>query len=223
MTNFSIKEAFKKAWELTKENILVLIGLTSIIAVISWILHVWAKGMERSLQEGDISKYALFIFIYIITLFLSMLAQIGYIKILLKLYDGEEVNPRDIFGYHNLLWNFLLQSILYGVIVIVGFILLIIPGIIFIIKYGYASYFVIDQNMKPIDAMKASSRITYGNKWKIALFGICILAANILGGLLFVVCLLVTMPLTALASIHVFRILSGTIHTQQELELDEKK
>lgn len=152
-----------------------------------------------------------------------MLAQIGYTKILFKIYDGEEVDPRDIFGYYDRLWNFIVLSFLYGMIVLAGFVLLIIPGIIFIIKYGYASYYVIDKNMKPVNALKESAKITQGHKWKLTYFGLFIIGINVLGALLFGVGFLFTMPFSVLASIHIFRVLCKDVKIQQELPLNEEK
>lgn len=220
---FSIKEAFKKAWKFSKENILVLIGLTSVIGLISWILEIWWKGMDKTFHSGQIALCIAFLLAYILTSLISALAQIGYTKILLKLYDGEEVDPRDIFGFYDRLWNFVVLSFLYGFIVLAGTILLVVPGIIFAIKYGYASYFVIDQNMRPVEALKASAKITQGKKWKLTFFGALSVIINLVGMLFFRVGFLFTMPFTVLASIHVFRILDGSVKNQQELPLNEEK
>lgn len=219
---FSIKEAFKGAWKLSKENFLVLVGLTSIIGLISWILEIWWRGIDKASQSGQTQIMIFFLVAYIITMLVSMLTQIGYTKILFKLHDGEEVEPRDVFGYHDRLWNFIVLSFLYGTIVVAGFVLLIVPGIIFAIKYGYASYYVIDKNMKPVDALRESAKITYGHKWRLAYFGLFIIGLNILGALLFGIGFLFTMPFSVLASIHVFRVLCKEVNIQQELPLNEE-
>ena len=220
---FSIKEAFRNAWQFTKENILILIGLTSILGLVSWTLEIWWRGLDKSFHSGQVSLWIIFFCAYLLTSLVSMLTQIGYTKILFKLYDGEEVDPRDIFGFYDRLWNFLVLSFLYGIIVLAGAVLFIVPGIIFAVKYGYASYFVIDQNMKPVEALKMSAKITCGNKWKIAFLGVLIISTNIMGALLFGIGFLFTMPLTTLASIHIFRILSESTKNQQELPLNEEK
>ena len=220
---FSIKEAFKKGWGITKENIFLLAGLTSLIALNSWIAETWWKGMDKSIDSSQFSTYLIFLALYLVTSIVSTLVQIGYIKVMFKLYEGEEINPRDVFAHYERLWDFIVISFLYGIVVLFGAVLFIIPGIIFAIKYGYASYFVVCHDMKPLEAMKASARITKGNKTQIALFGACILGLNIIGFLVFGIGFLITMPLTTLASVHVFKILNKEDEFQQELPLNEEK
>lgn len=216
---FSIKDAFKKAWTITTEHIWILLGLTSILGLISWILQMWFKGVENHRDSIDIGLG--FVSLYVLTFLINILAQIGYTKILIKIYDGEEVNPKDIFMYYDRAWKFVVGSILYGLIVTGGLILLIVPGIIWAIKYRYFSYFIIDKNMKPVAALRESAKITAGNKWKLLGFGLIIVVLNLLGLIFFGIGFLITMPLTTLASVHVYKFLSGNTVTQDILPLGE--
>jgi len=92
----------------------------------------------------------------------------------------------------------------------VAIVLLALSGIWALIAGLYlmfTEYLVIDKNHMPIEAVKESYRITKGNWWK--LLGLCLALGllNVLGALALVIGLLVTVPLTMLAIVHVYRTL----------------
>ena len=66
-------------------------------------------------------------------------------------------------------------------IVLAGFILLIIPGIIWSIKYQYMIYLVIDKNMGIRESMKLSAAMTDGVKWDLLAFEFITGIINVLG------------------------------------------
>ena len=219
---FSIRDSFKRAWKLLKENLLVLVGLSGVVVLISWIIRMWGIRLSNFLEHGRVGIASLFLVLYIFTILISLLARIGYTKIILKLYDNREIDPWDIFAYYDRLLKYIAVSILYSLIVIGGAILLIVPGLILATKYVYAFYFVIDQKMNPVEALKASAKITYGHKWKLFLFGLCVAGINIIGLVLLGIGFLFTFPLTTFATVHIFRTLNGTSITQQELPLPKE-
>jgi uncharacterized membrane protein len=84
-------------------------------------------------------------------------------------------------------------------------ILLVIPGIIWSIRFHFFSYLIVDKGVSPIEALKKSSKITKGTKWDLFLFGILLVFINILGALALLVSLFVTMPATMVANAFVYR------------------
>jgi len=95
-------------------------------------------------------------------------------------------------------------------VVAVGLILLIVPGVIFSVRYMFYGYAVVERNARPLEAMAQSAAATRGAWWNVSLFGLAILLLNILGALLLGVGLLVTAPMSALAAAWVYRRLTGT-------------
>ena len=65
-----------------------------------------------------------------------------------------------------LLGPYVLVCLLINLVIILGCILLIIPGIIFFMKYGFGDLVVLDSDLGPIEAMKRSGEIMYGHKWR---------------------------------------------------------
>ena len=129
----------------------------------------------------------------------------GLIKITLKLLDKKETEINDLFSCSKYFINFVASGILYGLIILGGFILLIVPGIIWSIKYKFFGYFIIDKGMGPVEALKASANITQGAKWDLFLFGILLALINLLGALALLVGLFVTIPTTLIATTYVYR------------------
>lgn len=94
----------------------------------------------------------------------------------------------------------------------VGWVVLAITILISVyvsIALMFGSYAVVDRSLGPIDALKNSVRITKGARLK--MIGLLLLLGliNVAGALALFVGLLVTIPLSMIAIVHVYRALSG--------------
>ena len=134
----------------------------------------------------------------------NLVIGIGLINITLKLLDNKKPKYKDLFYYKPIV-NYFLASLLEGLSVIGGFILLIIPGIFFALRLQFTCYLIVDKNLGPVEAVKTSWKITKGNAWNLFFLGILLGLINILGLLCLIVGLFVTVPLTMLATTFVYR------------------
>ena len=75
---------------------------------------------------------------------------------------GERPEIGDVFAGFKSYANVLVSSILLFLIVFVGFVLLVLPGIIFACKLAFVPLLVVDRKMSPIEAIKESWRMTDG-------------------------------------------------------------
>lgn len=74
--------------------------------------------------------------------------------------------------------NQFIVAFLSGVIIVIGLILLIVPGIIAIHRLIFAPYLLIQNNLSPIDALKASNELAKKNSGKVwGLLGVLVLTA----------------------------------------------
>ena len=93
--------------------------------------------------------------------------------------------------------------------VFLGFLLLIIPGVIAATTFIFAPYLVVDKGLGPIAALKESARITKGNLPRVlALMG-AITLISILGLVALIVGLLVAVPVVSVAYVSAYRRLSA--------------
>ncbi len=196
--SFSVKEALLYGWKTFKKNWQFLVPVFVIVTVAgmipSW-LHDWSDENMPSIS---------FIFT-IIGWLVQMITSIGTLVIILKLVDKKKPEFTDIYSHYNLLLNYFLGSLLYGLVIIGGLILLIVPGIIWGIKYQYTTYLIVDKKMSPMDAFKKSGKLTEGVRWKLFLLGLACVGLTAIGMLIFGIGLIVTWPVIMLAGVHVYR------------------
>lgn len=192
---FSIKESVKLGWQKLKDNMEICL-LTTLL-----VLAVGSLVGGREMHLGN------FLFGLIVTVFMIII-RIGYTKIFLRVYDGESPKFVDIFQEYRTFWRYLGTCILMPLAVLGGLILLIVPGIIWAVRFSFSPLIVVDTKMGPVASMKESWAITKGKFWKILLFWIVIGLINLLGMLVFGIGLILTVPLTVFASIYVYRELS---------------
>jgi len=107
------------------------------------------------------------------------------------------------------IWKYFVWGLLYGLIVCCGFVLLIIPWIIFSTRFSLFTYAVIDKWYWPIDALKYSWRITKWRFWEIIWLWVYFWLINILWLLCLVVGLIWTSAMTTIASARYYRLLSN--------------
>ncbi|MDO8565906.1 MAG: hypothetical protein Q7S04_01835 [Candidatus Moranbacteria bacterium] len=207
METFRIGEAIKYGWGKTKAHFLFLWMVLGIVCGVAIFLNILSKAVgENSFLGSAVSLGATV---------LGIILQIGLIRIYIDLIDQDKEDHLDtLFSQTGLFWRYLGASILYYAVVVVGFILLIIPGIYFSLKYQFYGYLIIDKNFQPFEALKKSAVMTVGIKWKLLGFSFALVGLNIAGALLLVVGLLVTIPISILAYVYVYRELSKRLEVK---------
>jgi hypothetical protein len=192
-----IRACIRYGWETFKKRPWFLIGITTLILAINFALPV----------ADEDSPLTVAIAFSLISFIVGIFLQIGSTNLLLRAHDGiETVHVRDLWYPHHIL-KYIGASILVFVCVILGLVLLIIPGVIAAIALSYTSYIVVDKGTGSVDAIKESWRITKGNRWRLLLLGLVMVLVNLLGLLALVVGLLVTIPVSMIASAHAYRFL----------------
>ena len=200
---FSIGEAFRYSWDTFKENLTFFIVVMLIVLPINVAFFVvdrfitYEKGfIYLIVSTGE----------FLVTVFIIMaLIQIG-----LHFTAGEKADFGDLYRAYNRYWRFLVGYILYVLIVIGGLILLIVPGIIWAVKYQFFGYFIIDQGMKPKQALTRSGQMTMGVKGDLFVFDLAIIGISILGYLALVIGQIVATPIILLAVAYLYRKLLTT-------------
>ena len=94
-------------------------------------------------------------------MFVSLLAYpiytAGVIFYIASAVAGEAINTKTAWKLGIKYWaQLLLLSILVGISIMVGFLLLIIPGIILVARYAFSEFELLLNNRRPLDAMKCS-------------------------------------------------------------------
>jgi uncharacterized membrane protein len=93
----------------------------------------------------------------------------------LRFMRDERPNVADMFaGFRKGYLNVVLANLLVYAIVGIGFLLFIIPGIIFACRLAFVPYLVMDKGLDPVAAIEKSWFMTRGHGWRI--FGMYLLA-----------------------------------------------
>ncbi|MBI2031677.1 MAG: hypothetical protein HYT08_03625 [Candidatus Levybacteria bacterium] len=193
---FSKKEAIKFGFSFFKENIVTFLKLGVVVILINF---------AASAITGGVKDSPIRFFWSIISIVISIAVQIGITKITLDLHDKKPLNLSYFYTLYHLILNYFIASIIYGVIVIAGLILLIAPGIIWAIKFQFYSFLIVDKGVGIMDSLKQSSKMTEGVKLNLLLFGGLLILINILGALALGIGLLVSIPTSLMATVYVYR------------------
>ncbi len=194
--SFSKSEAIKFGFNFFKAHIVDFIKLTVV-----YLLIQFAVGFVSGLLKDN----PLGILWSLISLIVYIVMQLGLTKILLDFYDSKPLNLSYLYSLYPLSLRYLGASILYGLIILGGYILLIIPGIIWSIKFSFYSYLIVDKNASLMDSLKKSSQLTQGVKMNLFIFGLLLVLLNIAGVLALGIGLFVTIPTTMMAVVYVYR------------------
>lgn len=195
------KELITQAWALTKKHYFSLLGTVALVFVISGVLNGLQSELEK---ESTILGFVLGLAVFVV----SALLQLGIARVALRVADGEEPALEQLFADAHRLLPMIGATIIYTVVIIVGFLLLIVPGVIWAIRYSQYPYVLLDGRTGALASLSESARLTKGRVWQLFLLGLLMVLINIAGLLLLVVGLFVTVPLTVVLGGIVFRVLS---------------
>ncbi len=195
---FSKPQAFQFGWQLWKKNM----GFFAGLLFVAFLIQLAPGFISAYLKDkAPIVAAIINIFYHVAGIIISM----GFIKIALSFCDGKNPEIADLFKAYPLFFSFLCGSILYGLIILGGVVLLVIPAFIWGIQFQFFSYFIVDQQAGPVEALKRSSQLTRGVKFELFIFNMMVLGINLLGMFTLGVGMLITVPVTMLATAYVYR------------------
>lgn len=144
-------------------------------------------------------------------LVISFVAQVlgaGLIKNALNVVDGKPVSLGEITTYA-VKPQVLTAAILVAGATFVGTILCYLPGIVVAFLLNWTMFYVVDEDMAPVDAVKASVSFVTSHLSETVVFYLLGIVAFIVGAILCLVGLLVAAPVVLIAAAFTFRVLNG--------------
>jgi uncharacterized membrane protein len=140
-------------------------------------------------------------FLTLVQVFLSL----GFTKIILLLVQDKYVEVADMFNNFGIFLSYFVASFLYGIAVVLGLFLLVIPGIFIAIRFQFYPYIIIEEGETSFSALQKSYYLSEDLSWELFLLGVVIVAINALGTLLFGIGIIFTYPLTTMATAVVYK------------------
>ena len=140
---------------------------------------------------------------FVVSLIVQALGA-GLIKNALNIADGRPASMDLVFT-----WAVKPQVIgtaaLVALITSVGTLLCYVPGLIAAFLLNWSMFYVVDKNLSPVDAIKASFSFTTGHLGATLVFYLLGIVAFIVGALLCLVGLLVAAPVVLIGAAYTFR------------------
>lgn len=165
-----------EAWGLYKQRVKTFIGImfipATLVVVIGLIQPQLEYLAEQSPNADNLLKIAgLSIFLTLISLISIIFSLMGQSALFFSIKDSKE-NTGVMDSYRKALsyfFSYIWVLILMGCIVLGGFLLFIIPGIIFMTSFSFAIVILINENEKGMNALLKSREYVRGMWW--AIFG----------------------------------------------------
>lgn len=196
MGYFSIGEAFSSAWKTFREAPAFFLGFQALLSVTALIF----RSLEAVLTGTTV------ILGFPLALLKIGLDHLIYMKFLEKGFNihyersgGNGVDP-DVGTWLKLYGASLLRTLL----IIIGTIFFIIPGIYFAVKYVLFNFVIIDRETGVLESLSEAGELAKGNWWKLFLLSILTFFFSFSGLLLLVVGVFFTSSLSSLVWMHVY-------------------
>jgi len=238
-TRFSIKEAIKFGWEVTKNNL----GILIVCSLIYVIFYIIGEIIDSTLRQNFVLWFFSLLIHYNI---LFGFVYLGMLKVFLKLYKGEKANFYDLFSQYYLILRYLLVGLIIflvalgllmtflGTIVfilalsklssfvkMISIVLVVLSAIAFFVvliilfvRLSFFDYLIVDKNYSAIESLKNSLLITKGNTLRIIIFYILQFLIALSGLLLLGIGVLITLSIAFMARTYVYKQLVSQIETQ---------
>jgi uncharacterized membrane protein len=198
---FSVGEAVSYGWDVYWKNVGPLVVIALVVFGIQLVFGLIASAVDSVFAQ---------VVIQIIGTLVSLLITLGWWRVAVEITRGVKPEVGDLFkaqGYG----VFIVASILFYIGAVIGFILLIIPGIIFCVVFGFYGFVIAERGdgVGVMESLQRSADITRGHRWEIFGLAIVLLLIDVVGALLCGIGLLFTSGITLIAWAYAYRSLSG--------------
>ena len=209
-TTFSISEAIRFGWEIAKKNLWFFVAMLLVTETIGLVTSFIYQPMIKS---NDILVILLGIILFIISGIIKLEISFAQLSIYFKFADKKKASIKDLFVYFDtkLLFRYFLINFLLILIIFVGLLLFIVPGIYLGLKYWFVPYIYVDKRTGIIESFKESAKLSQGIKKQLFFLGLLQILIQIGGLLALLVGLFIAIPINYLSDIYVYRKLSKTI------------
>lgn len=193
-------------WKTVTSNLAFFAGLM----IVLFILEIVASTLASAIP----TEFVRLIWTILIDI-AGVIVGVELILLSLRFYDGEKITfstykPAFLTftnEYQAMVLRYIGVSIMYSIMVFIGFILLIIPGILLALTFCMSPFLVIDKKMGMMESLKLSADMTKGYKLSMFVIWLEAIVINIIGLVCLGLGLLVTLPLTLLAYVFIYRYL----------------
>lgn len=192
--DFDIREAFEKGWDMFRKYPAYAAGFTFFIISLQLLFVMY------------LADYAVFFGV-----FLSAPLTAGYFLAANKISQEQPVVYPDFFSGFQYYLPLVLVHVVGQVLMALGLVLFIIPGIYLLVSYLFSSLMVLFGGFEFWTALEYSRRLIQVRWFKFFIFVLIAALLNVLGALFFLVGLAITLPVTYFAIYYIFEQLTRDV------------
>lgn len=234
----TVKDVFMDSWQLAKDNIIVLLGLTVVQFAVIFTISVLAPAL------GNLSGLLLSLF--------DAFYTVAFYQVFFKLIDDPkdasfpDVVPNLVKAFNFLLVKLIISLVLVFLIAVISsvyffntpqieidqenpftwdllpiFILISIPITYLTIRLCFVVAFIVDQESGSSESISQSWTLTKGHFWFILRLFLLMLGVNILGAMALGLGTLFSVPFSSIILIIAYRHMVNSYADEEEILLDE--
>ncbi len=168
-SGFTVGELIKEAWQMTKGAKASLWG--GLIVMYGILVALSFGGVfampKLAAQTDPNTAMGISAGVQLVTAWLSMLFTAGLMLIGVRRVFGEEVSWKMVFAGFSKGFTITIAMILQTILVGIGFLLLVLPGIYLSIGYALTLPLILDKGLGPWEAMEASRKAIHKKWWTV--------------------------------------------------------
>ncbi|HEY6532456.1 MAG TPA: hypothetical protein VIY72_09140 [Acidimicrobiales bacterium] len=175
------------------------------------ILFIWVATIVLTVIGIPIGRGGLIVQLIwnIVVVVVSAVLSMGIVRMALAVVNGQTLEMSMAVPGGPMLVSYAITGILVGLMIGVGLVFCIIPGLIAAAFFLFAHFAVLDENLQPGDAIKRSIELVKPQFGSVFGFMIVAFLINLVGAILCGLGLLVTWPLTIVAGAYIYKGLKG--------------
>jgi hypothetical protein len=173
VSNTSTGDSYSKGWNVIFTTFLELL----VVSLVFMVIQIPTGMTQYNINLDGGNQFQLFMIPVVLLsmaygVFIAGPIGMSTDWVFLKAVRREKIEIKDMFAvFERNYWNAVIAGLVTGIIIVIGIIMLIVPGIIFACRLAFVPYLVIDQKMEAMEALKASWAMTKGHGWTIFFMG----------------------------------------------------
>lgn len=187
-----------RGWAILQQKLGSFIGFLLVLVLINLAFSALIRIVDPAAFDPSSSAppSGAGILVNIISSVISIPLNAGFFIVALKIAKQRTTSFSDFFRGFNYFLQLFLVTLVGGLLIALGFLLLIIPGIYLAVAYTFAIPLVIERKMDFWQALETSRKIITKQWFAFLLLGLVVFLINFLGVLPCGLGLLITVPLT---------------------------
>jgi uncharacterized membrane protein len=209
-----ISEAFSDSWKKMVDNFWVLVNTVLLIILVFCVVKIGSHQLYNLeiYKTDELNVLRLFgvslirdAAIFLVNLFFDAIIVAAAIRFFLQIHNGEDVGTMSIFKPIPHFYNFFIVYTALNFAILFGVFLFAVPSFYVALNYSFSVYLSIDKKVGVNESFYLSRKICYGYRLELLKFAIVIVLMNVLGAALFLVGLVISIPMSFLAVIYMYK------------------